>query len=260
MTERKYIRYELDGAVATLTINRPERLNALDREVLREIESAAREAANDPSIRCMIVTGEGKAFVAGADISEMKSMSHDDALAFAQAGHNTFALLESLAFPVIAAVNGFALGGGCELALACDFIHASEKAKFGQPEVRLGVIPGFGGTQRLARRVGIARARELVFTAGIIDAAEALRIGLVNGVHAPDALLTNVRTLAQTIATMGPRAVKLAKDVLRDGEGLRLGDANRLEIDAFARCFSTSDQKEGMAAFLEKRAATFKNQ
>ncbi len=247
-----------DGHVATLTINRPDKLNALDLEVLAALRGRIEELAGDDSVRCAVLTGAGaKAFVAGADIAEMQGLGVDAAKQFAEAGHATMNALEALSVPVIAAVNGFALGGGCEIALACDFIHASSKARFGQPEVKLGVIPGFGGTQRLARRVGIGRARELVYSGAIIRADEALRIGLVNAVHAPDELAERVAEVARTIATMGPFAVAKAKEVLRDGEGRTLPEANTLEIDAFASCFGTADQSEGMSAFLEKRAATF---
>ncbi len=250
---------EADGPIATITINRPDKLNALDASVLSGLHDAIGQLRAWEDVRCAILTGAGqKAFVAGADIASMQSMSMDGARAFAQRGHEVGAALESLPIPVIAAVQGFALGGGCELALACDFIHASEKARFGQPEVKLGVIPGFGGTQRLARRVGIARARELVYSGQMIPAAEALRIGLVNAVHPPDALMENVRALAKTIATMGPFAVAEAKRVLREGEEMPLPEANAVEVEGFARCFSTEDQKEGMAAFLGKRAADFK--
>ncbi|MCB9591219.1 MAG: enoyl-CoA hydratase/isomerase family protein [Sandaracinaceae bacterium] len=250
---------ESQGAVATLTINRPDKLNALDREVLAALRGRVEQLAANEAVRCVILTGAGeKAFVAGADIAEMKDLSVDDARAFSREGHAALAALEACAVPVIAAVQGFALGGGCELALACDFIHASTKARFGQPEVKLGVIPGFGGTQRLARRVGIGRARELVYSGAMIGAEEALRIGLVNAVHAPEELQAKVRALAETIAQMGPYAVSKAKDVLRDGEGRVLSDANALEVEGFAACFGTDDQSEGMAAFLEKRPASFR--
>jgi len=246
-----------DG-VATLTINRPDKLNALNRAVLGALRGRLEELGADASVRCCVLTGAGdKAFVAGADIAEMQALGVDEARAFAKEGHETFAMLEALRVPVIAAVNGFALGGGCELALACDFIHASSKARFGQPEVKLGVIPGFGGTQRLARRVGLGLARELVYSGAMIDAEEARRVGLVNGVHEPDQLGASVAKLASKIAGQGPFAVAKAKEVLRDGEGLRLPDANALEIEGFAACFGTADQTEGMTAFLEKRAAEF---
>lgn len=250
---------EEDGPIATLTINRPDKLNALSVDVLAALHDAIEQLRAWTSVRCAILTGAGdKAFVAGADIAEMKELSVDAARAFAQKGQAVLASLESLPVPVIAAVNGFALGGGCEIALACDFIHASKKARFGQPEVKLGVIPGFGGTQRLARRVGIGMARQLVYSGAMIDAEEALRIGLVNAVHAPDELLAKAREVATTIASMGPFAVSEAKRVLLEGEDRPLGAATAREAEGFARCFATSDQTEGMTAFLEKRRADFK--
>jgi enoyl-CoA hydratase len=259
VSERSLVRLDHDGALTVLTVDRPDKLNALDAEVLGELEGAVRAVAERSETRAMIVTGSGKAFVAGADIAAMKAMTPEDARAFASLGHRVFASLETLHCPVIAAVNGFALGGGCELALACDFIYASEKAKFGQPEVKLGVIPGFGGTQRLARRVGIARARELIFTGAVIGADEASRLGLVSRVVPPDELLTVARDTAQTIASMGPVAVREAKRVLLEGADRLLGEANALEIEAFAGCFGTEDQSEGMEAFLGKRTPTFQN-
>ncbi|GAB4207125.1 MAG: short-chain-enoyl-CoA hydratase [Sandaracinaceae bacterium] len=256
--ERKVTRLDHEGPISILTIARPEKLNALNRQVIAEITAAAEEVWHRPGVHALIVTGEGeKSFVAGADIAEMRDMRLDDARAFARAGHQALDALESLPIPVIAAVNGFALGGGCELALACDFIYASEKAKFGQPEVKLGVIPGFGGTQRLLRRVGIAMARELVMTGAMIGAEEALRIGLVNKVFPADQLMKAARDTAMVIASMGPLAVAEAKKVLREGEGRLLKDANALEIEGFAGCFETEDQKEGMQAFLERRAPSF---
>jgi enoyl-CoA hydratase len=259
MPLRAFVRLEHEGPIAVLTIDRQDKLNALNSQVVREIHEALGELRARDEARCLIVTGAGeKAFVAGADIAEMRAMSVDEARAFARAGHAALDALETLPIPAIAAVHGFALGGGCELALACDFIYASENARFGQPEVKLGVIPGFGGTQRLLRRVGIARARELVYSGAMIDAAEALRIGLVNRVVPRADLLRVARETAATIAQMGPLAVAAAKRVLREGESLSLRDANALEIEAFARCFESADQKEGMAAFLEKRAAVFR--
>lgn len=260
MSEPNFIRVEGEQeSIATLTVNRPDKLNALSGDLLLELQEAVgRIGARFPTLRCLVVTGAGKAFVAGADIAAMKGMNEEQALAFSRAGHDTFAAIEALPFPVIAAVNGFALGGGCELALACDFAIASNKAKFGQPEVRLGVVPGFGGTQRLARRVGIARARELVYTGAIIDAEMAAAIGLVNEVVTPEALLPRARAIAEEIATVGPLAVREAKRVMLEGEGCSLADANQLEMAAFARCFATTDQKEGMDAFLGKRTAAFR--
>ena len=249
------------GPVRLITINRPQVLNALSAPLVRELTEAVREAhgdAGDNKIRGVVLTGAGaKAFVAGADIAAMAGMSEDEAREFARQGHALGEKLAALPIPVIAAVNGFALGGGCEVALACDFIYASEAARFGQPEVKLGVIPGFGGTQRLLRRVGLARALELCMSGAMIDAAEALRIGLVNRVCKPDELLPAAIKTCETIAQMGPQAVAVAKDVLHRGADLALHAANALEIDAFARLFNTSDQSEGMAAFLGKRAAAF---
>lgn len=259
MSEESVVVLLHTGAVSTLTINRPEVLNALNADVLKAIRASVGEVSRRRDTRCLIVTGAGeKAFVAGADISAMKSMTVAESNAFSQLGHETMAGFEALEIPVIAAVNGFALGGGCELALACDFIYASEKARFGQPEVNLGVIPGFGGTQRLARRVGIGMARELVYTGAMIDAAEALRIGLVNKVFSADKLLDEANKTAQLIATKGPVAIAEAKRVISEGLDNVLSDANALEVEAFARCFNTQDQQEGMGAFLEKRKPAFR--
>jgi enoyl-CoA hydratase len=221
------------------------------------LASRLTELERDGGVRCAIVTGAGKAFVAGADIAAMASLSPAEARSFAERGQRVGAQLESLPFPVIAAVNGFALGGGCELALACDFIYASDKAKLGQPEVNLGVIPGFGGTQRLARRVGIGRARELVYTGVILGAEQAKAIGLVNEVVPGDQLLDAVMKVARTIAGKGPLAIASAKRVTLRGEGADLAAACELEVQAFAGLFGSEDQREGMKAFLEKRTATF---
>ncbi|MBL4688169.1 MAG: enoyl-CoA hydratase/isomerase family protein [Nannocystaceae bacterium] len=246
-----------DGPVRIITINRPEVLNALSTEVVAELSAALEAIAGEPSVGALLLTGAGKAFVAGADIAAMAQMQPEQALVFAGQGHALGEMLSKLPRPTLAAVNGFALGGGCELALACDFIYASEKAKFGQPEVNLGVIPGFGGTQRLLRRVGQARALELCMTGEIIRADEALRIGLVNKVVPPEALLeTSIATL-KTIASKGPLAIAALKEVMHAGASLPLADACDLEENAFAALFSTADQKEGMAAFLAKRPAVF---
>lgn len=259
MTE--FIRVEHEGSVSVVTIDRPDKLNALDARVLGELFDTASALRSRTETRAMIVTGSGaKAFVAGADIAAMLEMSAAEGADMARAGHRAFDAIEALPYPVIAAVNGFALGGGCELALACDFIYASENAKFGLPEVKLGIIPGFGGTQRLPRRVGAARAAELVFTGGMIDAAEALRLGLVNKVVTADELLEAARSVARTIATNGPLAVAEAKRVMREGAGRPLGEANAREIEGFGRCFGTHDQREGMSAFLARRAASFKGE
>ena len=253
-----FVRIEHDGPVSTVTIDRPDKLNALDEQVLGELREAFARVHARAETRCAILTGAGKAFVAGADIAAMRSMDPQAARRFARLGHETLYAIERGPVPVIAAVGGFALGGGCELMLACDFAYASERAKFGQPEVKLGVVPGFGGTQRLARRVGIARARQIVLTGDIFDAAEALRIGLVNAVVPHEELLPTVRRLASDIASRGPLAVQAARRAMADGEDLPLERANALEIEAFAGCFATEDQKEGMAAFLEKRTPSFR--
>lgn len=244
--------------VATLTINRPDKLNALSQEVLSDLRGAVEEISGDDSVRAAIVTGTGKAFVAGADIAAMRGMTEEEGRAFGALGHGVFDAIQALRFPVIAAVNGFALGGGCELALACDFIYASTKAKFGQPEVGLGIIPGFGGTQRLPRRVGTAVAKELIVTGNMIGADQALRIGLANLVVEPDELLTRALKTATEIAAKGPIAVATAKGLIDEGIHLPLTEANTRERDAFGACFGTADQSEGMAAFLEKRSADFK--
>jgi len=248
-----------DGHVATLTLNRPDKLNALNAELLGELGARLDELAADADVRVVILTGAGeKAFAAGADIAAMSEMSPAQAKAFADAGHRIGAAMEGARFPIVAAINGFALGGGCELALACDFAYASDKAKLGQPEVTLGVIPGFGGTQRLARRVGAGRARELCMTGDAIGAEEALRIGLVNAVVPHAELLARVRAVAAKIASKGPLAIAAVKRVVLRGADLPLPEANELEASAFAALFESADQREGMRAFLEKRPAAFR--
>lgn len=249
---------ERDGAIAIVTLNRPDKLNALNAELLAELEATFVALAADASVACAILTGAGeKAFAAGADIAAMAGMTTEQARAFSETGHRVCSRIERAPFPVIGAVNGFALGGGCEIALACDFLYASDKAKLGQPEVNLGVIPGFGGTQRLARRVGIGRARELCYTADILGADEAKRIGLVNAVVPAAELMVEVRKVAAKIAAKGRVAVSQAKRVLFSGADIPVDVANALETQAFAQLFGTDDQKEGMKAFLEKRAAAF---
>lgn len=257
MAQYETLQIEDRGPVRVATVNRPDVLNALDARVVGELTALVEATAADPSVRAMVLTGAGKAFVAGADIAAMAEMTPEQALEFAGRGHALGEMLGTLRMPVIAAVNGFALGGGCELALACDFIYASEKAKFGQPEVKLGVIPGFGGTQRLLRRVGPARALELCMTGDMIDAAEALRIGLANRVVAPDALLDEAVAAAGRASECGPLAVAKVKEVIHAGADEPLDTANQLEQEAFASLFATADQSEGMAAFLAKRPAQF---
>ena len=250
-----------DGAIVVLTLNRPDKLNALNAELLGELDVALAALAGDPEIACAILTGAGeKAFAAGADIAGMLDMSTEQARHFSELGHRICSRIERAHFPVIGAINGFALGGGCELALACDFLYASDKAKLGQPEVNLGIIPGFGGTQRLARRVGIGRARELCYTGDTINAEEALRIGLVNAVVPHAELMTKVTEVATKITKKGPLAIAQCKRVIFSGEGVPLDSANALEIQSFAMLFGTADRREGMSAFLEKRAAGFKGE
>ncbi|MCI0573629.1 MAG: enoyl-CoA hydratase-related protein [Myxococcaceae bacterium] len=250
------IRIESEGGVVTLTIDRPKALNALNTATLREVERALAELPADT--RALIVTGGGdKAFVAGADIAEMVAMSGTQAREFGALGHRVFATLESLACPTIAAMNGFALGGGLELALACDLVYASEKAKMGLPEVGLGVIPGFGGTQRLTRVVGKMRAKELVFTGERLDAAKAKEIGLVLDVVPADQLMAHCKAVAGKLLKNGPLAIAQAKRAIEYGADADLRAGNVLEQQTFAALFGSEDQREGMKAFLEKRAATF---
>jgi enoyl-CoA hydratase len=252
------LRYEIDGASAVITIAREKALNALNRQTLNELTWALRDADGDARVRAVILTGAGdKAFVAGADIAEMESLTPTEARALGEVFQGLGDTIAQMGKPVIAAVNGFALGGGCELALACDFIYASERAKLGQPEVNLGVMCGFGGTQRLARRVGAARAMELALTGDLIGAAEAHRLGLVNAVCAPEELLPRAKAQAAKIAEKAPVAVAYTKRAVRRSEELSLSAGNELERDLFALLFATEDQKEGMRAFLEKRPAKF---
>jgi len=257
------LKIDVEGAIATVTIRREQALNALSSQVISELTHACGELELATDVRVVILTGAGeKAFVAGADIAEMVELTPIQAQAFAQMGGALGEAIETSDKPWIAAVNGFALGGGCELALACDFIHASEKAKFGQPEVKLGVIPGFGGTQRLSRRVGVAKAKELCMTGDMIDSAEALRIGLADAVWPHADLMTKVKELALRIAANGPLAVAEVKRLVHRGQSTTLEHALALEQSAFGLLFATGDQREGMSAFLAKpkRTAQFKGQ
>ncbi len=249
----------LGEGVVLVTISRPEALNALNREVLQNLESTITALAADPSLRCLVLTGAGKAFVAGADIKEMVSMTAWEARDFALFGQRIIDLLEEFPRPVIGAINGFALGGGCELAMACDFRIAGEKARFGQPEVNLGVTPGFGGTQRLSRLVGVAQARYLLYTGEMITAQRALEIGLVQEVVPQESLLERCTAVARTIASKGPVAVSLCKSAVNNGAEMDLARGLQVEAACFAQCFATSDQSEGMAAFVEKRQPKFEN-
>jgi enoyl-CoA hydratase len=252
------IRFEAADSIGTLTIDRPKALNALNPDTLREILRCLREVRRAGEVRALIVTGAGeKAFVAGADIAEMSKMTVVQAKEMARLGQRVTSALEDLPIPVIAAVNGFALGGGMELVMACDLAIASEKARFGQPEINLGIIPGFGGTQRLARRVGAPRAREMIYGGDMIDAETARQWGLVNRVVKPEDLLAEARKLAATLATKPPVALAQAKLAIQHGLDVDLENGLRLEAEAFAVTFSTEDRTEGMAAFLTKRPAKF---
>ena len=257
------IKIQQDGMLAIVSIDRPDALNALSSKVITELTQACAAIEVSTDVRVVALTGAGdKAFVAGADIAEMADLNPVQAQAFAEMGGALGAAIEGSEKPWIAAVNGFALGGGCELAMSCDFIYASDKAKFGQPEVKLGLIPGFGGTQRLSRRVGIAKAKELCFTGDQIGAAEALRIGLADAVFPAPDLMTKVKELAARIAANGPLAVAECKRLIQQGQSTTLEHSLALEARSFGLMFATADQREGMAAFLAKprRAAQFKGQ
>jgi enoyl-CoA hydratase len=253
------IRLDFEDSLAILTVDRPKALNAFNTQTLQEMELALRFLAHNSQLRALIVTGGGeKAFVAGADIAEMAEFTAAQARDFAGIGHRIFHYMESLSIPTIAAVNGFALGGGCEFALCCDLIYASEKAKFGLPEVGLGVIPGFGGTQRLTRAVGRLRAKEMIFSGEIIDAQKAREIGLVLEILPPEKLMEHCRGVAAKISKKGPLAIANAKRVIEYGADGDLRSANELERQGFAMLFGSDDQREGMKAFLEKRPPVFK--
>ena len=253
------IRCEKQDGIAIVTIDRPEALNALNSTVITELEQVVAALESDRDVRCLILTGEGRSFVAGADIGEQYPLDLDGGRRWGQRGSALMRRIEKLEFPTIAAVNGFALGGGCELALSCDIILASEKAKFGQPEVGLGITPGFSGTQRLPRRVGVAKAKELIFSGKQIGAEEAKRIGLVNEVYAAEELLNKAVEMAKSFTANAPIAVKYSKACIDRGMQMDIDNGIALENELFAMCFATADQKEGMGAFLEKRPANFQN-
>ena len=248
-----FVKVEKEGHVATLTISRPEALNALNSQVLTDLDAAIDQVEQDSEVYVVILTGEGRSFVAGADIGEMKGFSAIDGKRFAVHGGSVFLKLENLSKPVIAAVNGFALGGGCELAMACDIRLASEKAKFGQPEVGLGITPGFCGTQRLPRIVGAAKAMELILTAKTIGAAEAKEIGLVSYVYPPEELMDEAMKLAEAICANAQIAVQESKRCIRMGMQTDMHTAAAFEAEAFGVTCGTEDKNEGMGAFLEKR-------
>ncbi|MEL7566841.1 MAG: enoyl-CoA hydratase-related protein [Dehalobacterium sp.] len=247
-----------DENLALITIKREKALNALNSATLKELEHAFDSISENWNIKVVIITGSGeKAFIAGADIGEMMQMKPLEARKFAELGLRVTRKIESLPQPVIAAVNGYALGGGCEIALACDFRIAAERARFAQPEVGLGITPGFGGTQRLPRLIGIGRASELLFTGRVVESSEALSIGLINYVVPNDQLLAKARELAKAISEKGNIAIHLTKSAIQKGKSMDLERALDLEADSFALCFSTTEQKEGMAAFISKRKPNF---
>ena len=249
---------EVADGLTTITVNRPKALNALNTATLNELKDAVLAADKDPAVRVMIITGAGeKAFVAGADIAQMRQLSPLEGRQMTMLGQEVFSTIENLTKPVIAAVNGFALGGGCELAMACDIRVASTNAKFGQPEVNLGIIPGFGGTQRLARLIGKGRAKYYIFTGYMMTAAEAYDFGLADKVVEPAELLAVCREIARTIMAKAPVAVMMAKKAINHGLDMDLASGVAYEAEAYTTCFATGDRVEGMAAFLEKRAAGF---
>jgi enoyl-CoA hydratase len=255
----KNILVSFEGEVGILAINRPRALNALNTETLRDIQAGIQEVKDHSELKALIVTGSGeKAFVAEADIEEMKGMNSIEALNFSKLGHLTLRMIQDFDRPVIAAVNGYALGGGTEIAIACDFIYASENARFGFPEVTLGIFPGFGGTQRLPRLIGKGKAKELILTGKIITAQEAYQMGIVNRVFPQASLMEETQKVALQTAANGAIGVRLAKTVVDGGFNMDLTEACSLESYAFSLGFATEDQKEGMTAFLEKRKPNFK--
>ena len=253
----KTIKVEISDSIATLTFDRPEVLNALNLEVIAEFHGAILQIRENSDVRVLILTGAGKAFVAGADITVLQGFDPLGAKQFAQAGQSALFALEAMDIPVIACVNGFALGGGCEIAMACDFVYAAEKAKLGQPEINLGLIPGFGGSQRLVRLAGKGRAKELCMTGRIIKAQEAFAMGLVTRIFPAESLMEETLKVARTIAEKGAVALRAVKHVIDNGFDVDLKTACALEADAFSVCFASPDQKEGTTAFLEKRAPKF---
>lgn len=251
----KYFLYEEEENTGILTINRPDTLNSLNREVFYELDDILKDLAKKETLRVLIITGAGRAFVAGADIKEMQSMTPAEAKEFSILGDKTFKLINEFPMPVIAAVNGFALGGGLEFMMSADFAYASEKAKFGLPELTLGLIPGFGGSKRLSERVGVSAAKELLFTGRIIKPDEALRLGLVNKVVPPEELIPSVKELAKEIIKVSPNAVKEVKQLLNYSRDLPMDRAVAIENNQFGLIFSHPQAQEGMAAFVEKRKA-----
>lgn len=248
----EFITYEVEGQVGIITINRPKALNALNSAVLDELDATI-DGVDLDAVRCLILTGAGeKSFVAGADIAEMSTLTKEEGEAFGKKGNDIFRKIEKLPIPVIAAVNGFALGGGCEISMSCDIRICSDNAVFGQPEVGLGITPGFGGTQRLARVVGLGMAKQMIYTARNIKADEAYRIGLVNAVYPQEELMDAAKKLASGIAKNAPIAVRACKKAINDGISENMDDAIVIEEKLFGSCFETEDQKAGMGNFLEK--------
>ncbi len=249
--------FEKNEGICTVKINNPNSLNSLNPKLLKELEQVFDQIKNDNDIAVVILTGEGKAFVAGADIGYMKNLNASEAKKFGEMGAGVFRKIETLNKPVIAAVNGYALGGGCELCMSCDIRIASSKAKFGQPEVGLGIIPGFSGTQRLPRIVGIGKAKELIFTGNIINSEEAFKIGLVNKVAEHDKLMEEAYLMADKIKSNSMQAVAYSKEAINRGTETDIETGIGYELNLFGLCFAAEDQKEGMSAFLEKRPAKF---
>lgn len=255
----EFIKIDVENYIATITINRPEALNAMNKILVAELKEAVEECIANDNVRVIVITGSGeKAFVAGADIKAMQKMSGRQALEFSREGQEMTMVIENSPKPVIAAINGFALGGGCEIALACDMRVAAENAKFSQPEVALGIIPGWGGTQRLPRLIGKGRAIEMITGGGMIDAEEALRIGLVNHVVPQPELMEKVHSLAKSILKNGPAAVGAALKCIHHGFDKHLENGLDIELNAFAELFETDEQREGTTAFVEKRKSNFK--
>lgn len=252
------ILFEVADGIATITFNRPKALNALNAALLKEFSQALDVIAADEDIRVLVLTGSGsKAFVAGADITELATLNSLQAKLFCRVGHDAIGKLQSLSIPVVAAVNGFALGGGSEIAIACDFIYASEAAQFGLPEITLGIIPGFGGTQRLPRLIGKNLAKEMIFTGKMISAQEALEVGMVNKVLPADGLMEAVMKTAKSMAAKGKVSLRAAKEAVNRGMDVDLATGCAIEIDAFGLCMASSDAREGTSAFVEKRKAAF---
>lgn len=254
----KNIKIDKKNGIATITINRPKVLNALDMNTIDELTNLVKDLEKDEKTKVVILTGEGKAFIAGADISQMANMTPLEAKSFADKGHCLLNKIEKSRLPFIAAVNGYALGGGCETLMACDIVIAGKSAKLGQPEINLGISPGFGGTQRLPRLVGRMKAKELLLTGRNIDADEALNIGLVNMVVDDDKLIQTANNIAEKIASKSTVQTNFIKALVNKGADIDLNSANSLEISYFSSSFSTHDQKEGMKAFLEKKKPNFK--